>query len=255
MNYFRLLFYNFLYFTDLRNKMYQFILFLQPFFFLFMIKFMLEIRPNINEDKYVIAVGILGAWNYILYSSGSSLIMEKWLDTFNLMIASRYSLFKLVLCKAINNTLIGTGTFFITLIYAKFLFLFEINIENIIYFLLSFFSLLLGLVSIGIVLAIVFCLFTNVFEYQNLIVYPILILSGVFYPVEMFPTFIKVICYMVPMSWSISNLYLSLDSQSAISYSELSVAVLISTFYIIVSYLIIRRLEYKFRDSSEIGVV
>ncbi|WP_010194238.1 ABC transporter permease [Bacillus sp. m3-13] len=55
------------------------------------------------------------------------------------------------------------------------------------FFFLSVLVLLFSLSVVGMILAIVFVAFQNVFDYQNLILIPVLLICGVFVPVDSLP--------------------------------------------------------------------
>ncbi|MBG9941022.1 ABC transporter permease [Brevibacillus formosus] len=250
----KLLGFHLMHFTDFKNKMYQFILFFQPFFFLSIVKFMFVMKPNVDQGKYLFAVAILSAWNYVLYSSGSSLVAEKWSGTLEMLLTSRTSLFKIILIKTITNASIGLLSMLITIIYAVFVFGFNLHIHNIFYLSLTIVVLIFSFVALGNILAIVFGLFANVFEYQDLIVYPVAILIGIFYPVDSFPLIIQFFSYIFPMTWIIEGLYLQLQGKADAGMSPLTIGFILSLLYIYLSYFIIKRMEGKFRESNRLGV-
>lgn len=250
----KLLGFHFLHFTDFKNKMYQFILFFQPFFFLSIVKFMFMMKPNVDQGKYIFAVAILSTWNYVLYSSGSSLVSEKWSGTLEMLLSSRTSLFKIILIKTITNASVGLLSMLITFFYALYIFGFDLHIHNLFYLSADLFILIISFVAFGNILAIVFGLFANVFEYQDLIVYPVAMLIGIFYPVESFPLVIQFISYIFPMTWIIEGMYLQLQGKVEAGLSPLSIGFLISLLYIYLSYLIINKMEGKFRESNRLGV-
>ncbi|ATF15820.1 ABC transporter permease [Brevibacillus brevis X23] len=250
----KLHFLSLIYFTDYKNRMYQFIFFFQPLIFLCMIKFMLLMRMSVNEDRYILAVAILSTWNFILYSSGSSLIFEKWAGTLELVLTTKVSLFRIILIKTINNSIVGLLTLIITLIYATFMLGFSIKFNNMMITGLSLLLLVISFIAFGNILAVIFGLFKNVIEYQNLIVYPIAMLMGLFYPVDLFPSVVQFIGYLLPMTWIIKDLYHNLNTVEIFEYSNLLIGLMLSMLYFLVSYIVIQGLESKFRESNNMGV-
>ncbi|MCA1028645.1 ABC transporter permease [Cytobacillus kochii] len=249
----RLLFFNLIKFTDLRNKFYQWIIFCQPLIFLTILYFMLKVNPAINIDKYIFAVGIISAWSFILYASGTALISEKWGGTFELILGSNTSLFRIVLTKSVCNSLIGLLNICLTILYAQIIYGFEIHTSNLILSISSLIVLIYSLISLGMVLAVLCSLFNNVFEYQNLMVFPFLILSGLFIPVNDLPLIFQPISYVIPMTWSIKSLYDSLIGIE-FSYFYLLGGILISSFYFVLTYIFISKIELIFRKTNKIGV-
>jgi ABC-2 type transport system permease protein len=200
MFFLRLVIYEIRFFTNLRNKMYLFILLFQPIIYLTIVKYMLLLRGGISEGKCVIAVGIMSAWSYVLYSSGSSLISLRWSGTLEMIMNASTSLFRILLSKAINNAIIGTLSIAIAYLYAISLFNFDLSFSQPLGFALSLLALIVSLISVGMLLSIIFSLFQNVYAYQNLILFPMMILTGIFYPIDLMPLFMQYISFIIPMS-------------------------------------------------------
>ena len=234
--------------------MYQFILFIQPLTLLTIIYFITLNRNEININKYIIAIAIVSMWSYVLYSSGSSLVSQKWNDTLSLLIASPTNLFSIILSKVLSNSLISLISFFLTLLYAKFIFQFELEIINFFSFTISILTLILSLSAIGIILSVIFTVFKNVFNMQNIILYPILMLSGVFYPISYFPFFLNYISYLLPMTWAIKSIYYSLEN-GLFEPLSLSLSISISIIYFLLSYTIVKKLEKTLKIKGTIGVL
>jgi ABC-2 type transport system permease protein len=249
----RLLVFNFLKFTDLKNKFYQWVIFFQPLIYLTILYFMVKANPGIDTDKYIIAVGLISAWSFILYASGTALIAEKWGETFELILGSSTTLFSIVFTKSICNSLIALLNLCLTIVYAKVIYGLDIHIQNIFISFISLIVLIFSLISLGMVLAVVCSLFNNVFEYQNLMVFPFLILSGVFIPVGDLPLVLKPIAYAIPMTWSIKSLYDSIIGTS-FTYFYLFGGIILSSLYFVLTFYFISRMELYFRKTNKIGV-
>jgi ABC-2 type transport system permease protein len=253
MSFIRLVLYEIRFFTNLRNKMYLFILFFQPIVYLTIVKYMLLMRNGISEGKYVIAVGIMSTWSYVLYSSGSSLISLRWSGTLELIMNASTSLFRILLSKAINNAIIGTLSIAIAYIYSVYLFGFDLTFSQPLGIGLSLLALIVSLISVGMLLSIIYSLFQNVYAYQNLILFPMMILTGIFYPIELLPLFVQYISFMIPMSWMIDSLYFSVQ-HNEIHILHLTIGFAISALYILFSFLLIKRMSQKIKETSVMGV-
>lgn len=253
MNFIKLILLELRYHTDYRNKYYQFVIVLQPFIFLTLIYFMIQWREITPSTQYIVAVGLISTWSYVLYSSGVALIDEKWRGTLEYIITSQTSIFSILLIKTINNAIVGSTTLFITYVYAVYIYSFEWNVPNYSSFLASLLVLFISLVSLGTLLAVIFIYFDNVYEYQNLILYPITILSGVFYPVTNFPILIQYIANCLPMTWAIRGLYDSINK--GLFSLDLYYSLGISLSILLLSYILIVKAENKIKNTGKIGVI
>ncbi|WP_158234674.1 ABC transporter permease [Lentibacillus sediminis] len=242
------------YFTNFQNKMYQFLLFFQPLIFLTIVYFLQQLRGDVNTDRFVVASALISMWSYVLYSSGSSLVSQRWNDTLKLIIAAPMSLFQVIISKAFSNSIIALITMVLSFIYAKFIFGFSIHIENYYLFYLSVLVLIFSLCVVGLILAIVFASFQNVFDYQNLIHTPIILICGVFIPVDQLPAVIEYIAYGIPMTWGIKAVYEAIDLNTMM-YTSMIVSIFVSFIYLFLAVFIIRKMEMVLRQHGKWGAM
>ncbi|QOR64851.1 ABC transporter permease [Cytobacillus suaedae] len=242
------------YFTNFNNKMYQFLLVFQPLMFLSIVYFLKQLRGDINSDKFVVASALISMWSYVLYSSGSALISQKWNDTLKLLIAAPVSLFSVILTKALSNSVIALVSMILSFLYARFIFQFNITIENYGFFILSVLVLLFSLSVVGLILAIVFVAFQNVFDFQNLILTPMILICGVFIPVEQLPTIVKWIAYIIPMTWGIKSVHDTLDL-SPVMFSTMFTSLLVSVVYLFIAFFIVKKIEIVLRRTGRLGAI
>ncbi|MGG0720177.1 ABC transporter permease [Robertmurraya massiliosenegalensis] len=253
MSFIRLVFYECLYFTNFRNKMYQFLLFIQPIVYLFIVKYMLMMRDGVNEEKYLFAIGIMSMWSYVLYSSGSSLVSLHWSGTFEIILNTNTSVYQILLSKAISNSIIGALTIVITLAYAKLIFSFQLSFDFLLGIIVSTIVLIFSLISIGMLLSILYSFSNNVYAHQNLIAFPMMLVSGIFYPVHMLPEAVQFISNVIPMSWAIDALYYTVENNT-IPIIPTIISLVISIIYFLLSYLILKRMTQKIKETSVMGV-
>ncbi|WP_456278966.1 ABC transporter permease [Bacillus sp. AK128] len=242
------------YFTNFNNKMYQFLLFFQPLMFLAIIYFLKKLRGDVNTDSFVVAAALISMWSYVLYSSGSSLISQKWNDTLKLLIAAPVSLFQIILTKAISNSFIALISMALSFIYAKLIFQFTIQIGNYGLFILSVLILVFSLSVAGLILAIVFVAFQNVFDFQNLILTPMILLCGVFVPVQEFPLVLKVLAYLIPMTWGVKAVQDTL-LLSPEMFITMGLSIGVSVVYLGIAYFIVKKIEGVIRENGSMGAI
>lgn len=254
MNLFFLLVREIKYFTNFNNKMYQFLLFFQPLMFLSIGYFLKQLRGDLNSDKFVVASALISMWSYVLYSSGSALISQKWSDTLKLLIAAPVSLFAVILTKALSNSVIALISMALSFIYARFIFQFHLEIASYGLFFLSILVLIFSLSVVGLILAIVFVASQNVFDFQNLILTPMILLCGVFIPVEQFPVYLKVLAYLIPMTWGIKSVHATLDL-SPVMFTTMGISIIVSLIYLILAYFIVKKIETVLRKTGSLGAI
>lgn len=211
-------------------------------------------RGDINIDRFVIASALISMWTYVLYSSGSALIGEKWSDTLKLLIAAPTSLFHILLVKAMSNSVIALISMILTFVYARFIFQIQVGIESYSLFFLAVIILVMSLSVIGISLAMVFVAFQNVFGYQNLIQIPVILISGVFIPVENFPQALQIVAYSLPMTWGIQAVNEAMILSSQV-YTTMFITLFISVVYLFLAKLMIAKMEIVLRKDGRLGAI
>ena len=234
--------------------MYQFLLFFQPLVYLTIFYFLLQFREGIDPGRYVVTSALISMWSYVLYSSGSALISQKWAETLKLLIAAPVSLFQIILSKVISNSLIALITMLISFLYAKFIFAFRVQFADFGVFMLAVLVLLFSLAVVGMILAVVFAAFQNVFAYQNLIWTPVILLCGVFTRVEDMPIVLKSIAYLLPMTWGIKGVYESITMTDGV-YTTLLICFVISSIYLLISQQVVKKMEQVLKNTGKVGAI
>jgi len=142
----------------------------------------------------------------------------------------------------------------LSFIYARFIFQFNIGIANYGYFLLSIIVLMFSLSVVGLILAIVFVASQNVFDFQNLILTPMILLCGVFIPVEQFPVVLRLIAYLIPMTWGIKAVQDTLVL-SPLMFTSMAVSIVVSLVYLFLAYFIVKKIEVVLRKTGSLGAI
>ncbi|MEC1178639.1 ABC transporter permease [Metasolibacillus meyeri] len=255
MHFISLLSLNLRFFTDLKNKFYIYLFIFQPAIMLFIITTMLKIRSSYNADKYIIAVGISVAIIYVVYSSGSSIVSEKWWGTIELLLGSNTSLFKIILSKTVSNAIIATMFFFISIAYAKFLFGYTLEIKSYLLFALSFLVLIISFIAIGSIIGLLSLVFKDVFTFHNILHLPLVILSGIFFPVDSFMLIIKFLSFCLPSYWSVSALFNSIGNVDIYPFIfKILLSLTLTILYLLITLFLTKKLENNILDNSKVGL-
>jgi len=218
--------------------------------FLSLFYFLQRIRGNTDLESFVIASSLISMWSYVIYSSGSALVAQKWSGTLELIIASQTSLYQVVLSKAVGNSFVALLAMVMNFIYARIIFQIPISFENFGFFALSIIVLLISLCSVGIVLAAGFAIFQNAFEYQDLILTPIVLLSGIFISVTSLPMPLQVLSYLFPMTWGVKTVQSALTvSPEMMVHAGISLGV--SLLFFLLAFFVINKLEKVLRENGK----
>ena len=113
---------------------------------------------------------------------------------------------------------------------------------------------MLSLSVVGLILAIVFVASQNVFDFQNLILTPMILLCGVFIPVEQFPVVLKFIAYLIPMTWGIKSVQETLVLSQTM-FSSMAISIVLSLIYLFLAYFIVKKIEVVLRKTGSLGAI
>ena len=83
---------------------------------------------------------------------------------------------------------------------------------------------------------------------------PVLLLCGVFIPVDQFPSLLQPIAYAIPMTWGIQSVYQALEMSEAV-YFSMSVTLGVSFVFFVLAFLVIRKMEFLLRKSGKMGAI
>ena len=198
----RLIIKNLKYFTDFKNTFYQFILIIEPHFNLVMIFALSSLKHGTFNLNYVLSVGLMSMISFNLYSNGSFFYIEKQKGILNILIATPTSLRVIFFTRAIANTIVSFIPLILTLVYSRIIFGIRIGSLFQFKFVLSAILLIICIVSVSGLIAFVLGLSRKAFELQNILISPIIVLSGV-WGSDTLPVFLRFISYINPLYWGI----------------------------------------------------
>ncbi|WP_207696108.1 hypothetical protein DOK67_0000691 [Enterococcus sp. DIV0212c] len=232
------------YFVNMNNKMYQFLLFIQPIYYLILIKGLSMINGSLISSDIIINSALTSMVGYTWYSSGSIIFMEKSRGTFELLVLSPKPLWKIIFLRSLSYVLVSSFSFFETLLLAK-LFL---NINYYVSFSSACISVVILLVSMSIMgcyFAILFGFSRNIFELQDIFLNPIILLVGIF---NINNEIIRTINRINPLSISIECLKVSFlkKEPSSILYKLFQWGIA-SVFSLIIFIILTKIIENKIR--------
>lgn len=185
----------------MNNKMYQFLLFVQPIFYISIVKGISLANKTEIKKIAILNSALISMVSFSLYSCGSILFMEKRRGTLELLIAAPQPLWKSIFYRALSYTIVSIISLIETITVAVLALDVTYNF-SIGSFLLSLLMLILSISVLGCYFSIIFGFSINSFELQNLFLNPLLIIIGIF---TVKAKFIEIVGKINPMSISIFN--------------------------------------------------
>lgn len=214
------------------RDIFKFILFIHPIIHAFILYM---IYKNSSEQSYLeyafLGTGLLSFWSVILFSSASDIERERNEGTLSIIFISPTNFFLLIFSKLIGNIILGiipivisSGTLFLLRpIY------FSINIFD---FLLNFLLAILNLTLLSTIFSFSFAISKNTRLLMNNLEYPLYILSGLVFPIEVLPIFFQKIAKLLPLYWINKNFRNIINN--SFEYKDLIILFLFLIIYIFI---------------------
>lgn len=150
----------------------------------------------------VVGSGLTGLWSSLLFISGNSINIERWIGTLESLVAIPTPFEVIVFGKNLANVLQSLVSMVLGYLVAIFLFGYSLNIQQPLLFAASIVLTVFGFISFGLALAPVFILNPGVQAWQNGLEWPVYVLGGFMFPIALLPGWTTPISYLLPPYWA-----------------------------------------------------
>jgi ABC-2 type transport system permease protein len=163
-----------------------------------------------NFSTYVIlGAGLMSLWSCICFSSAGDINRERWTGTLSVIFSSPAKFQTIIFGKILGNTILSMITLLITFVTAKLLFHAPTYVESWGYLILSLIASICCFIIVSIVIAYLLTLSRKTTLYMNCIEIPIELICGFIFPIEVLPEWVLPASYLLPPTWAIKLLRLS----------------------------------------------
>lgn len=236
---------------------FRFCVVVQPIIYAIIVYMMFRNSGIENFTAYVIlGTGILTLWSTICFSSAGDIERERYMGTLQVISAVPTSFKTIILGKVLGNTLLGLSSMVITFTFVWLVFKEGLTITHPFYFLLALFIAILSFMAISMLLAAVFTLSRNSRALMNCLEYPVFILCGVLFPIEVLPIWVRPLSYILSPTWAVKLLRGSSlgISDWRVFYTELSMLLLITITYSLAAYFLFDKIDSETRIHATLEV-
>lgn len=216
---------------------------------------------NSNMDNYttyvMLGAGLMGLWSCICFSSAGDINRERFSGTLSLIYVTPTSFSVILLGKVIGNTILSFVSLVISFLTAVLFYQAPIHIEKMGYLMLAIFAAMICFITISILIAYLLTLSRKTQLYMNCIEVPIIFICGFLFPVEILPSWVQPISYILAPTWAVKLIRLSVAgfADSLIYFKTLGILCFITILYLIgilLIYKVIDR-EVRIRASLELS--
>ena len=235
---------------SIARPMFRFCIFISPILSGILLGMIYQNRSVEDFMLYAfIGAGITTFWGSICFSSASDMDREKWLGTMPMIFTSPIGFENIIFGKILGNTLWGIFSFGLNMLTVKIFFNKSIQFASFSYFVLITILMIVSMIAVGFMMAGLFTLSRKISILMNVIDYPIIILTGMVFPISIFPKFIQYISYLLSPTWAMEGYKLAVQGGS----NEELLRVAFTLVIIIIIYFIIS--IFSFRKIKKLCVI
>ena len=230
---------------SIARPMFRFCIFISPILSGILLGMIYQNRSVEDFMLYAfIGAGITTFWGSICFSSASDMDREKWLGTMPMIFTSPIGFENIIFGKILGNTLWGIFSFGLNMLTVKILFNKSIQFASFSYFILITILMIVSMIAVGFMMAGLFTLSRKISILMNVIDYPIIMLTGMVFPISIFPKFIQYVSYLLSPTWAMEGYKLAVQGGSNEELLRVAfILVVIIIFYFIISIFSFRKIK------------
>lgn len=149
----------------------------------------------------VIGSGIAGMWSSIAFSSAGDINRERAYGTLSALFFTPTSLVVIMLGKITANALLSVFSLVVSLVFAWLVLRVPLTLAYPWVFVLGLALFLIATNLFALALSSLFLVSRSTTVMQNFLEYPILIITGIFFPVTLLPGWAQVLGWPIPLTW------------------------------------------------------
>ncbi len=204
----------------------------------------------------VVGSGLTGLWASVLFISGNSINVERWIGTLEALVGTPTPFEVITFGKNLANVVESLASMILGYLVAVLLFGYSLSIQQPLLFAASLLFAVLGFVCFGLVLAPIFLTNPGVRAWQNGMEFPVYILSGFMFPIALLPGWTMPISYLLPPYWAAVALHGTSTGGASLTDTLFAWAMLVlfSVVDLWVASWLLKRLLYKARVDATLGL-
>jgi ABC-2 type transport system permease protein len=156
-------------------------------------------RPELAPYA-VIGAAFLGAWGAAVNSAGTAVAQDRWTGTLELVFSSPAGAWLAMFGRVLFTSVLALAAVAETVILGRLLGL-QLDVRDPVLLVAALVASLGSLAAAGLVAGSTFVLSGNMRLFTNLMVFPLVILSGAAFPIEVLPQVLRPISEIISLKW------------------------------------------------------
>jgi ABC-2 type transport system permease protein len=175
---------------------------IQPILIAFLALWMLRERGAEGAMFVVVGSGLTGLWSSLLFISGNSINIERWIGTLESLVALPTPFEVIAFGKNLANVVLSLAAMVLGYLVAVLFFGYSLSLQQPLLFAVSVFLTVVGFVSFGLIIAPIFVINPGIQGWQNAMEFPVYVLSGFLFPIALLPGWTTPVSYLLPPYWA-----------------------------------------------------
>ncbi len=204
----------------------------------------------------VVGSGLTGLWSSLLFISGNSINIERWIGTLEPLVAIPTPFEVVVFGKNLGNVVQSLLSMVLGYFIASFAFGYSLHIQQPLLFIASIFLAVIAFISFGLIIAPIFVMNPGVQGWQNAMEFPVYVLCGFLFPIALLPGWTTPISYLLPPYWAAVALHGT--STGGASFQQTLFAwgmlLLFSLIDLLIASWLFKLMLYKARADATLGM-
>ncbi|MBC8446206.1 MAG: ABC transporter permease [Chloroflexi bacterium] len=204
----------------------------------------------------VIGSGMTGLWSSLLYISGSSINVERWLGTLEMLVGTPTPLAVTVIGKTLSNVVMSLSSMVLGYVLAALIFRFPLTLARPLLFVISLFFTVIAFSAFGLLIGPFFAINLQMQRWVNALEFPMYILAGFMFPIALLPGWTTPISYALAPYWAALALHATSSGGIPLSQVFLSwgMMLLFSAIYLIASGWLFRVMVHRARVDATLSL-
>src|SRR5262249_16628885 len=135
----------------------------------------------------IVGSGMTGLWSSLLFISGNSITIERWVGTLEAIVAQPTPISVILFGKNLANVFQSLSSMVLAYGLAALIFGYSVSFAQPLVFIIGLALTVISFVSFGLMIAPIFILNPAIQSFQNALEYPMYILGGFLFPILLLP--------------------------------------------------------------------
>lgn len=201
----------------------------------------------------VVAPALMGLWSGAIFTAGEIIGEERFAGTLELLVAAPAATELAILGRVLASASLALIAFPEVLMVSALLGV-TLEVHDPVLAAVTLIALAVSTVALSLLVASTFVLARSARYFQNVIGYPLFIVSGVAFPIALLPVWLQPLSTVVSLSWGASALRSALGHRSGDPVVALLAMLILTVGYALLGHWLFARIERTIRATGEVGL-